>query len=232
MAEKRIAEFFEKKKRQRHIVTVTAALFFCTALEILFSSITAVYEFGQVSFDFHPTPAKFICILVYIAVSVLIALKVNYKYLLIPDFFLLCVKLWYVFTDINMILNLQTVGGTAGFTMWETLTESALFSVFLLTLFASKLLHIPDRLHSKLPFLCLFALSLCFPFTLMFEIMKVVSNAALHALPSSVSFYNFAVGILTEVFFDLPYVLMIFIVFFVPQKRGKGAEVSSKESSK
>ncbi len=229
MAEKRIANFFRSEKRQKHIVTVAAVLFFCTAVEILFSSITAVYEFGQVSFDFHLTATKLMCVLVYVSVAVLIALRVNYKYLLIPDFFLLCVKLWHVFTDINMLLNLQIVGGAASFTMWENLTESALFSVFLLTVFASKLLHIPHRLHARLPFFCLFALSLCFPFTLMFEIMKVVSDAALHALPPSVSFFNFAVGILTEAFFDLPYVLMIFIVFFVPQKRGKGAVKSSKE---
>lgn len=222
MARVKPETFFESKKRQKRLLIITVIMFICLAVETAVSGLLAVYEQGGTHFDFHLKPSKILSITVYLSVAVLLYKKVNYKLLLIPDFFLFGIKLYTVFSSVYYLYGTDTVGYYTTLNELEHITESGLFCLFLLTLFMSKLLPASESMHLKLPYICLGSLVLCFPFTVIFEVIKAANETALHALPLSAAIFNFFVGVVSEAFLDLPYALLLLVVFFVPQDSGTG----------
>ncbi len=221
MARIRPETFFESPKRQKNLISATVVFFLFLALETVFSGITAVYEAGGTHLDFHLTPTKVFSVLIYISMAVLLHKKVSYKLLLIPDFFLLTIKLYYVISGIHHLTALDTVGIYTTLSEWEHVIENALFCLFLITLFACKLLPSRESMHLKLPYICLSALILCFPFTVTFELVKAINEATLHALTFKGALFNFLMGIMNEAVLDLPYALLLMVIFFVPQEKRK-----------
>ncbi len=225
MAVSRPETFFEDRTRQKRLISATVVSFIFLAVETVFSGINATYEVGVgTRLDFHLSIAKILSMLIYVSVAVLLYKKVSYRLLLVPDFFLFGIKLYYVISGINHLISLDTVGIYTTLNEWEHIIENALFSLFLVTLFACKLLPSRESMHLKLPYICLSALVLCFPFTLTFEAVKAINETALHTLTYKGALFNFLIGALNEAMLDLPYALMLMVVFFVPQnnKKGKG----------
>lgn len=221
MARVRPEDFFESRKRQKELIGATVVFFLFLAVETVFSGITAVYEMGGTHLDFHLTLPKIFSILIYMSMAVLLHKKVSYKLLLIPDFILLVIKLYYVASGIRHLTAINTVGVYTTLSEWEHVTENALFCLFLVTLFACKLLPSRESIHLKLPYICLTALVLCFPFTVAFEAVKAINEISLHTLTFKGAIFNFFMGVLNEAVLDLPYALLLMVVFFVPQKQRK-----------
>ncbi|MBQ8503542.1 MAG: hypothetical protein IJ491_04605 [Clostridia bacterium] len=215
--------FFKNERRQKRLLVVTVIMFLCLAAETVVSGLMAVYEQGGTHLDFHLKPLKILSIIIYLTVAFLLYKRVNYKLLLIPDFFLFGIKVYTIVSSLYYLFGADTVGAYTTLSEWEYITESGLFCLFLLTLFASKLLPVSESMHLKLPYICLGSLALCFPFTVIFEAIKAIDETVLHALPLSASFFNFFIGVMSEAFLDLPYALLLFVVFFVPPK-GKKAK--------
>jgi len=222
MARIRPETFFESPERQIKLIRSTVVLFLFLALETVFSGITAVYETGGTQLDFHLTPTKIFSVLIYMTMAVLLHKKVSYKLMLIPDFFLFGIKLYYAISGIYHLAALNTVGVYTTLSEWEHIIENALFCLFLLTLFACKLLPSRESMHLRLPYICLTALILCFPFTVSFEAVKAINEAVLHALTFKGALFNFLMGVLNEAVLDLPYALLLMVIFFVPQEKEKG----------
>lgn len=218
MARLRPETFFENQKRQKALVAITFVMFLSLAAETLLSGFSAVYEQGDTHFVFQLKATKTISIFIYISVALLLLLRVDYKILLIPDIVLFSVKLYSAFHAFQHLYTADYEDPLNLLTEWESLLENGLFCLFLLTLFACKLLPSSESMHLKLPYICFTALILCFPVTVFFESIKISIEAATHIMPFSAALFNFLIGVLSEAFLDLPYALMIFIVFFVPHK--------------
>lgn len=222
MARVRPETFFESRKRQKSLIRATVVFFLFLAAETVFSGITAVYEMGGTHLDFYLPFTKVLSVMIYMSMAVLIHKKISYKLLLIPDFFLLVIKLYYVISGIRHITTLNTVGIYTTLSEWEHITENALFCLFLITLFACKLLPSRESIHLKLPYICLSALILCFPFTVTFEVVKAINETSLHSLTFKGALFNFFMNVLNEAVLDLPYALLLIVIFFVPQEQKKG----------
>lgn len=224
MARIRPEAFFESSKRQKNLIGATVVFFLFLALETVFSGITAVYETGGTQLDFHLTPTKIFSVLIYMTMALLIHKKVSYRLLMIPDFFLFGIKLYYVISGVYQLAALDTVGIYTTLSEWEHVIENALFCLFLITLFACKLLPSRESMHLRLPYICLTALILCFPFTVTFEALKAINETALHALTFKGALFNFLMGVLNEAVLDLPYALLLLVIFFVPQENKERQE--------
>lgn len=199
----------------------TFFMFVILAAESLVYYAEAFYYQGDLVFRIHLEPLKIASTLIYLSVAILVGLKVRYRLLLVPDFFLLCIKLY---TAVKSFIHLSELEGfslaDAEYAdLLEKGTESALFSLFLIVLFIGKLSHPKKELHEKLPFICFGALAACFPFTLFFEIVKAVSEMSLTDNTTALVVFNFVRGVLGEIFLDLPYALLIILVFFIPERR-------------
>ena len=208
---------FSKEKPAHDLRLFTFTMFLFLVIEKALSTATAIYKKGEVLISFSLKEIDIISIIIYLSMAVLIAFHVKYKFLLIPDFALLAVKLY---TMIFAIENLFKANNTLLSTLSsvETLVESFLFAIFLLTLFAGKLLHTKHRFSKEYPFHCMRLLIFCFPITVLFEIIKIFIATELHQYPFVIMF-NFAKGVLNEAFLDLPYFLLVMLVCFVPQDK-------------
>ncbi len=219
--------FFKNERRQKQLLTITIALFLCLAAETVFSGLVAVNESGGTHIDFHLKPTKLMSEFIYLSVAFLLYKKVNYKLLLIPDFFLLGIKLYTAISCCLHLFSTDTVGTYRTLTELENIIENSLFCLFLITLFACKLIPSKESVHLKLPYICMGSLALCFPFTLFFEAAKVFSETTVHVLTLKAALFNFFVGIMNEIFLDLPYALLLLVIFYVPQKNGHREDTAS-----
>lgn len=211
--------FFHNAKNQHNLRVATFITFLLLVVEKLLSGATAIVNSGQISFTFTVKISDVICILVYFTVAILLAANVKYKYLLIPDFFLLGVKLYVGTVNIYKLIVLHGVS-----TPYEKISalskasECLLFSLFLILLFIGKLIH-TRRVYSKnYPFVCMRLLIACFPITVGFEIAKAWLQTHINA-DTFVVFFELTKNILNEAFLDLPYFLLLLLLAFVPESR-------------
>lgn len=198
----------------------TFFMFVALAVESLIDYAEAFYYEGDLVFRISLEPDKIAFTLIYFTVALLIGLKVRYKFLLIPDFFLLLLKLY---TAVKALLSLISFEGFSLLepeccALAETFTENLLFSLFLIVLFTGKLSHLAQKAHDRLPFLCLLTLAVCIPFTLFFESVSFVQQLITAENTTALSLFNFVRGILNEFFLDMPYALLIILLFFIPEK--------------
>ena len=210
--------YFSDSKRAHKIFVATFFMFLFLAFETIFSCTVATYSDGHMLFHIELSVTKILCILIYLSTSLLIASAARYRLLLIPDFFLLTIKLYsainaFAMLDLNSDVNqLSTI---------ETAVEGLLFSLFLATMLTGKLLKHHPLLTSRSPFLGLWALLLCFPFTLGFEIAKLLTLLDSPDIRTSIAIFNFIRNTIHEIILDLPYALLIITMYFVPEKTFK-----------
>ncbi len=212
MAGERINSFLHSRNRDKHINTVTFMMFVFLAAEKLASGASMRLEGGKTFFDFSFSLADVMQLLIYISMAVLISQKVNHKYLLIPDFVLLGLKLYAAVTGLITLLGVHYTNVLSELSVLEKTVESILFAMFLLFLFAGKLIH-TDRAAAVCPLLCLGVLSFCVPVTFVFEILKLYVEEQMN-YPLHMEIFIFLKGVLNETFLDLPYAMLILLVFY------------------
>lgn len=221
MPHKRAHLFFHNEKHQHNLRVATFIMFLSLVVERLIYNADLSYKDGNITAFLSLKPADCISILVYFSVSVLLALKVKYTYLLIPDFFLLGVKLYTAGTSIYKITALYThYTEYEIFTYFSKAVECILFSAFLILFFIGKLCHTRRNYSKRYPFVCMHLLIACFPVTVLFEIIKIIIAFEDYKNPI-VLFLQFAGNVVNEAFLDLPYLLLLLLMAFVPQNRYK-----------
>ncbi len=187
-------------------------MFILLAVEKAASGATMRFEGGDTFFDFTFSPTDIIQLLIYISMAVLISQKVKQKYLLIPDFVLLCIKLYAVVSGLVTLSEMHYSHVIKELNVLEKTVESLLFSVFLIMLFVGKLSH-GKRLPVYCPIACLAVLSLCVPVTVVFEVLKFYVEEQMN-YPLHMEIFIFLRGLLNEIFLDLPYAMLILLVFY------------------
>ncbi len=216
MIHSKLVALFHDPKRQRRLWLWTMWMFVFLAVEKVLAGTVVTYDNRMLHVAFSLSEISLICVAVYTATAVLVALRVRYIYLLWPDFVLFGVKIYTVamscyslaFASLGMVDTLSAV---------EAAVEAVLFALFLLILFAGKLGHPHGRMARRYPLYCMRLLICCFPVTVMFEVIKCVVATELHQYPLVVAF-NFMKGVVGEALLDLPYYLLISLLCFVPQK--------------
>ncbi len=217
MIRSKLTKLFHSRERQHQLWLWTCWMFVFLAVEKVLAGAVAAYENGMLHFSFSLKDVDIVCIAVYATVAVLIARRVKYMYLLFPDFVLFGVKIYTAATAIFALIK----GVSTSVEMlaaWETATESVLFALFLLVLFAGKLGHPHGRVARRYPLHCARLLIACFAVTVLFEAAKCVVAVELHEYPTVVAF-NFVKGVLGETLLDAPYYLLLTMLCFVPQRR-------------
>ncbi len=213
-----ILSFFSNERHQRTIRSLTFLMFAFLVAEKLLSGAQAVYAGGRVSFSFEFSIADIISLLIYQSMTILLGIQVQYKYLLIPDFALLGLKLYTAWRAAAALLEAGRHTDLWESSQLEALVESVLFSLFLVVLFAGKLDLRSGSFHDAFPIYCLDLLLVCFIATAIFEVVKIFFAAELHQYPFLIVF-NFLKGLLGEAFLDLPYLLLVLMVCFIPHHR-------------
>ncbi len=218
MRAKRSIIYFHNTKHQHDLRVATFIMFLSLVIEKALSGATALYNSGNLIFTLSFSPIDIICILVYLSVSVLLALKVKYHYLLLPDFVLLFVKLYTAFISIHHLIDYVDYTDYEIVSYFSKAIESLLFSLFLILLFIGKLFHTKRAYSKNYPFVCMRLLVACFPVTVILETVKMILKMETAQYPFLVIF-EFAKNILNEAFLDLPYFLLLLLMAFVPQNR-------------
>ncbi len=210
-------DYFSKPNRAHKIFVATVFMFLFLALETIFSCTVATYSNGHMIFYIELSIKKILCFFIYLSTTVLVASAVRYRLLLIPDFFLLIIKVYTAATAFSAL----SAADADFLSQLETAIESLLFSLFLATMLIGKLLKHHPLLLSTSPFIGLWALVLCFPFTLGFEIAKLVTVLGTPGTHSGIALFNFFKGTVHEILLDIPYALLIITMYFVPEKTFK-----------
>ncbi len=222
MIRSRLTDLHHNPVSQRRLWLWTLYMFAFLAIEKVLAATVTVSENGMWQCAFSLGAVDILCVAVYVTMVILIAARVPYIYLLMPDFVLLFVK---IYTAIVSAASL--VGGRPAvsetISAVESALESVLFAMFLGVLLAGKLGHPQSRIGRRYPLYCMWLLLACLPVTVVFEIIKCVIGVEMHRYPLAVIF-EFLKNVLGEALLDLPYYLMILMLCFVPQPhKAKGA---------
>lgn len=222
MIRSRLTDLHHNPVSQRRLWLWTLWMFAFLAVEKVLASSVTVSINGMLQFAFSPSAVDIICVAVYATMVILIAARVPYIYLLMPDFVLLFVKLYSAIVATTVLAGGRpAVSETLGAV--ESALESVLFAMFLGVLLAGKLGHPQSRIGRRYPLYCMWLLLACLPVTVAFEIVKCVIAVEMHQYPIAVIF-EFSKNVLGEALLDLPYYLMILMLCFVPQPhKAKGA---------
>lgn len=211
-------KYFSDTDRAHKIFVATVFMFLFLALETVFSCTVATYSHGHLIFYIELSATKIIGICIYLSTTILVASAVRYKFLLIPDFFLLLVK---SFIAVSAFLALAENPHSPDLTTLETAIESLLFSLFLATMLLGKIFKHHPILTKRSPFIGLWALLLCFPFTLGFEIAKLLVSFDAPDAKTTIILFDFFKRTIHEIILDIPYALLIITMYFVPEKTFK-----------
>ncbi len=218
MIHSKLTALFHDTKRQHRLWLWTVWMFVFLAVEKVLAGAVVTYEARALHVTFSLSEISLICVAVYTAMAILLALRVKYIYLLFPDFVLFGVKLYTVAVSCYSLI-FASLGAVEVLSAVEAAVESVLFSLFLFVLFAGKLGHPHGRMARRYPLYCMRLLLCCFAETLVFEIVKCIVATELHQYPLVVAF-NFFKGVAGEALLDVPYYLLISLLCFVPQKHG------------
>ena len=210
--------YFSDKKRAHKIFAATVFMFLFLALETVFSCTVATYSHGHMIFYIELSVTKIFGVLIYLSTAILVASAVRYSFLLIPDFFLMILK---SYITVTAFISLGGTPDDINLTTLETAVEGLLFSLFLAIMLLGKLLKHHPMFVKRSPFIGLWALILCFPFTLGFEIAKLLITFDTPDTQTAIVIFDFLKKIIHEIVLDIPYALLIITMYFVPEKTFK-----------
>ncbi len=214
-----LKEYFQEGHNCHKHSVVTFFGFLFLAFETVFSGTVATYSGGHVTFTMSLSVAQLICIGIYFATAFLVTVSAGYKYLVIPDVLLLAVKLYAVFVGGVSLWDLGGKELLAEIALVEKVVESLLFSVFLAIMLAGKMAKKKaPRFYKNAPFVCLIILAVCFPFTAVFEIIRLTTALGAYQQHIAIAIFNFVKGVINEIFLDIPYALLVLLIYFVPEK--------------
>lgn len=210
--------FQNEHNRHKHSV-ITFLGFLFLAFETVFSGTVATYSGGHVVFTMSLSVVQLVCIGIYVATASLVAVSAGYRYLVIPDMLLLAVKIYMVFAG---GISLWNLGGKELLTeigLVEKVVESLLFSLFLAVMLAGKMTkRKAPEFYKRAPFVCLIILAVCFPFTAVFEVVRLATALGEYNQHIIIAVFNFVKGVINEMFLDVPYALLVLLIYFVPEK--------------
>ncbi len=203
------SDYFQTDKSRRRLKIATFIMFLVLAAEKILSGIGAVYRGGAVEFYFSLTLPDIACVVIYLSTALLIAARVGYSRLVIPDFFLLAIKLYVIAAETVFLLTARDATAVEIFSSAEHIVEAVLFSAFLICMFTGELSH--GKRLPNFSSVCMNLLMICFPVTVLMEVGKVIIANEVHQ-NHFVTAFNFVKDVLGEAFLDLPYFLLILMV--------------------
>lgn len=212
--------WFSKGSRHKTLTYVTAVFFILLVAEKLTECISPSFWQGVSGFSVTMTLGDFFSIAVYTAMVILIFLKVDYKYLLIPDGLLFVSKLIHVIEGFCHLFPIEENDILTQITAIEEIVDNFLFMVFLMIFFSGKIIrHLAGYVKFLIPYVCILSLILTFPTTVVLETIKVLVEAEFFSYPVSVMTFNFVKAVSTEIFLDIPYFLLVLMVYNKPHRR-------------
>ncbi len=211
--------WFTKGNRHKILTYVTAVFFILLVAEKITECVSPGFWQGVSGFDLQMTFGDLFSIVVYSAMVILIFLKVDYKYLLIPDGLLFLSKFIHVIEGFDHLFPLEENDILMQITAIEEIVDNFLFMVFLMIFFSGKLIkHLAGHIRFLIPYVCVLSLILTFPTTVVLETIKVLIEAEFYAYPMSVMTFNFLKAVSKEIFLDIPYFLLVLMVYYKPEK--------------
>jgi len=215
-----IKEYFAKGTRHRTLTKATAFMFLLLAAAKFIDIFSAPFLQGPELFPAIMTFTEILCVLIYLSMAVLIIRKTDYKYLLIPDALLLFIKFIHVIEGFTNLFPLGDNDILTKITAVEEIAENSLFIVFLMIFFSGKILKkIPGRIKTFIPYVCIISLLFAFPTTVVLETVKILIEADFFSFPAKTILFNFIINITNEIFLDLPYFMLVLMVYFKPHKK-------------
>lgn len=217
----RVSAFLSKGRRRKNLYIATVVLFAFLAVEKAFFCLGIGLTMSGLTFSHQPDISDILSLLVYTTVTLLLIAKVKYKYILIPDSLLFCLKLNVLILSIISLTELSRLGLLTELSVIEHLVEAFFFALFLAILFAGKLVPETSKFKHICPFLCLGTLAVCLPATIAFEAVKVFVEETVYNFSISIEVMWFVNGVLQEMVLDLPYALLVLLMFFPEKKQSK-----------
>ena len=214
----KVSAFLSKGKHRKNLYIATVVLFAFLALEKAFFCLGIGLTMSGITLSHQPDISDILSLCVYTAVTVLLIAKVKHKYILIPDSLLFCLKLNVLISSILSLTELAKLGLLTEISVIEHLVEAFFFALFLGILFAGKLVPETSRFKHICPFLCLGALAVCLPATIAFEAVKVFVEETVYNFSTQIEVMWFVNGVLQEMVLDLPYALLVLLMFFPDKK--------------
>jgi hypothetical protein len=214
----KIQSFLSSGKHRKNLYIATVVLFAFLAIEKAFYCFGIGLTMSGITLSHQPDISDMLALFVYITVTVLIIAKVNYKYILIPDSLLFCLKLNVLVSSIISLTQASRLGLLTELSVIEHLVESLFFALFLGILFTGKLVPETSRFKHICPFLCFAALAVCLPATIAFEAVKVFVEETVYNFSTQIEVMWFVNGVLQEMVLDLPYALLVLLMFFPDKK--------------
>jgi len=215
----RVSAFLSKGRRRKNLYIATVVLFAFLAVEKAFFCLGIGLTMSGLTFSHQPDISDILSLLVYTTVTLLLIAKVKYKYILIPDSLLFCLKLNVLISSIISLTELSRLGLLTELSVIEHLVEAFFFAFFLGILFAGKLVPETSKFKHICPFLCLGTLAVCLPATIAFEAVKVFVEETVYNFSISIEVMWFVNGVLQEMVLDLPYALLVLLMFFSEKKQ-------------
>ena len=214
----RISSFLSGGNHRKNLHIATVVLFAFLAVEKAFFCFGIGLTMSGLTLSHVPDVSDYLSLLVYTTVTVLLIAKVKHKYILIPDSLLFCLKLNALISSVITLTQLSKIGPLTEISAVEHVVEAFFFALFLGILFTGKLVPETSKFKYICPFLCLGALAVCLPATIAFEAVKVFVEETVYNYSTKVEVVWFINGVLQEMVLDLPYALLVLLMFFPDKK--------------
>lgn len=214
----KISSFLSKGNHRKNLYITTVVLFAFLALEKAFFCLGIGLTMSGLTLSHEPNISDYLSLLVYTTVTALLITKVKHKYILIPDSLLFCLKLNVLISSIISLSQISRLGLLTELSVIEHFVESLFFALFLSILFTGKLVPETSKFKHICPFLCFAALAVCLPATVAFEAVKVFVEETVYNFSTKLEIMWFVNGVLQEMVLDLPYALLVLLMFF-PEKK-------------
>ncbi len=215
----KISSFLSKGRHRKNLYIATVVLFAFLAIEKAFFCCGIGLTMSGLTLSHQPNVSDYLSLLVYTTVTALLIAKVKHKYILIPDSLLFCLKLNMLISSVISLTHASRLGLLTELSVIEHLVESLFFALFLGILFTGKLVPETSRFKHICPFLCLGVLAVCLPATVAFEAIKVFVEETVYNFSTKVEVVFFINGVLQEMVLDLPYALLVLLMFFPDKKK-------------
>lgn len=214
----KISSFLSKGRHRKNLYITTVVLFAFLAVEKAFFCLGIGLTMSGLTLSHEPNISDYLSLLVYTTVTALLIAKVKHKYILIPDSLLFCLKLNVLISSIISLSQISRLGLLTELSVIEHFIESLFFALFLGILFTGKLVPETSKFKHICPFLCFAALAVCLPATVAFEAVKVFVEETVYNFSTKLEIMWFVNGVLQEMVLDLPYALLVLLMFF-PEKK-------------
>lgn len=215
MTAERVKNYFSCKDRHKKLTRLTFVMFCILTAEKISVIVFESFSNGH----FYIDAVETVGFAIDLTLAVLIVAKVRYKFLMIPDFVFLIVKLIAVISGTVLLFKVNKTDFSTKFAAVESITENLLFSLFLIVFFMGEMIKKQMKITMKLPFISIGALLISFFAAIVFETVRIPLHSQLLSYESAVLLLNFFKGFTVEFLLHFAYLLLVLMVFFKPAKQ-------------